>query len=204
MEIETVIRNGQVIDGTGGPALDADVGLSGDRIVALGSIAPQPGQTVLDAAGKVVAPGFIDVHTHDDRALLNTPDMAMKVSQGVTTVIVGNCGISLAPLSLSGPPPPPLDLIGDQATYAYPTFAAYLDALDRRPPAVNAACLAGHTTLRVGAMDGLNRPASADEIAAMRTRLGEALAAGAIGLSTGLGYAPAESAPTTEIKALAE
>ena len=80
MDIEIVIRNGQVIDGTGGAALQADVGLGGDRIVTIGTIAPQPGQTVIDAAGKVVAPGFIDVHTHDDRALLNTPDMAMKVS----------------------------------------------------------------------------------------------------------------------------
>ena len=204
MDIEIVIRNARVIDGTGGPALAADVGLRGDRIVALGRIQAENGQTVIDAAGRVVAPGFIDVHTHDDRALLNTPAMAMKVSQGVTTVVVGNCGISLAPLSLNGPPPAPLDLIGDQPSYRYPTFAAYLDDLDRNPPALNAACLAGHTTLRVGAMDALNRPASADEIAAMRTRLGEALDAGAIGLSTGLGYPPAEPAPTSEIKALAE
>jgi N-acyl-D-amino-acid deacylase len=204
MDIDIVIRNAQVIDGTGGPAFAADVGLRGDRIVALGSIAAEPGQTVIDAAGKAVAPGFIDVHTHDDRALLNTPDMTMKVSQGVTTVVVGNCGISLAPLSLNGAPPPPLDLIGDQPSYRYPTFAAYLDELDRNPPALNAACLAGHTTLRVGAMDALDRPATADEIAAMRARLSEALAAGAIGLSTGLGYPPAEPAPTSEIKALAE
>jgi len=204
MDIDIVIRNAQVIDGTGGPAIAADIGLSGDRIVALGAIPAEAGQTVIDAAGKAVAPGFIDVHTHDDRALLNTPDMAMKVSQGVTTVVVGNCGISLAPLSLSGAPPAPLDLIGDQASYRYPTFAAYLAELDRSPPALNAACLAGHTTLRVGAMDRLDRPATAAEIAAMRTRLGEALEAGAIGLSTGLGYPPAEPAPTSEVKALAE
>ena len=204
MDIEIVIRNAQVIDGTGGPPLAADLGIRGDRIVAVGAVAPEPGQTVIDAAGKAVAPGFIDVHTHDDRALLSTPDMAMKVSQGVTTVVVGNCGISLAPLAPGGPPPKPLDLIGDRSDYRYPTFAAYLDALDRNPPALNAACLCGHTTLRAGAMDALDRAATADEIAAMRGRLAEALEAGSIGLSTGLGYPTAEPAPTSEVKALAE
>jgi N-acyl-D-amino-acid deacylase len=204
MNIDIVIRNGQVVDGTGGPPLCADVGICAGRITALGDIAEAPGRTVIDAAGRVVAPGFIDVHTHDDRALLNTPDMTMKASQGVTTVVVGNCGVSLAPLSLHGPPPPPLDLIGDQAAFRYPTFAAYLDHLDREPPAVNAACLVGHTTLRIGTMDRLDRPAREDEIAAMRRRLGEALDAGAIGFSTGLGYPPAEQAPTSEIIALAE
>src|SRR5215470_9839204 len=204
MDIEIVIRNAQVIDGTGGPLQAADIGLRGDRIVTIGAVAPEPGQTVIDAAGKAVAPGFIDVHTHDDRALLNTPDMAMKVSQGVTTVVVGNCGISLAPLTPGGAPPKPLDLIGEQADYRYPTFAAYLDALDRNPPALNAACLCGHTALRAGAMDALDRAARAEEIAAMRARLTEALEAGSIGLSTGLGYPTAEPAPTSEVKALAE
>jgi N-acyl-D-amino-acid deacylase len=204
MDIDTVIRNGQVIDGTGGPPLEADVGISGDRIVALGDVADAPGQVVIDAAGKVVAPGFIDVHTHDDRAVLSTPDMTMKASQGVTTVVVGNCGISLAPLSLTAPPPAPLDLIGDQAAFRYPTFGAYLDELDRHPPAVNAACMIGHTTLRIGSMDRLDRAAGEPEIAAMRRQLGEALDAGAIGFSTGLGYPPAEQAPTAEIVALAE
>jgi N-acyl-D-amino-acid deacylase len=204
MDIETVIRNGQVIDGTGGLPFAADLGLADDRIVAIGAIAPAPGQTVIDAAGKAVAPGFIDVHTHDDRALLAAPDMAMKVSQGVTTVIVGNCGIGLAPLRLDGSPPAPLDLLGDRTDFCYPSFAVYLDALDRQPAAVNAACLVGHTTLRVGAMDRLDRAATTDEIAAMRRDLGEALEAGAIGLSTGLAYPPAESAPTSEVIALAE
>jgi N-acyl-D-amino-acid deacylase len=204
MEVETVIRNGQVIDGTGGAAFPADVGIAGNRIVAVGNIAAAPGQAVIDAAGKAVAPGFIDVHTHDDRALLNTPDMMMKVSQGVTTVIVGNCGVSLAPLSLEAPPPAPLDLIGDQAAFRYPTFAAYFEELDRHPPAVNVVGLVGHSTLRVGTMDHLDRAATSDEIAIMRQRLGEALDAGAIGLSTGLAYPPAEQAPTSEIIALTE
>ena len=144
------------------------------------------------------------MHTHDDRALFAAPDMAAKASQGVTTVITGNCGISLAPLTLDERPPPPLDLIGEQGDYLYPRFADYLAALDREPAAINAACLVGHSTLRVGAMPEFDRPAREDEIAAMAERLQEALDAGAIGMSTGLFYAPAFHAPAAEIEALAK
>ena len=154
-------------------------------------------------SGRIVAPGFIDVHTHDDRALFATPEMAAKASQGVTTVVTGNCGISLAPLVLSDAPPPPLDLIGAPADYRYERFADYLAALDRAPAALNAACLVGHSTLRVGAMAALDRPADSTELARMGERLREALDAGAIGLSSGLAYAPAASAPAAEIEALA-
>jgi N-acyl-D-amino-acid deacylase len=201
-----ILRGGTVIDGTGGPRRQADVAIAGDRIAALGEIPKITGAREIDVAGLVVAPGFIDVHTHDDRALLAS-DMAAKASQGVTTVITGNCGVSLAPLSLAdqrhGAPPPPLDLIGDSADYAYPRFADYLAALDKSPPAINAACLVGHSSLRVGAMRELDRPARADEIARMQRRLAEALEAGAIGLSSGLYYAPASHAPPAEIEALA-
>ncbi len=201
---DVVIRHGQVIDGTGAPAFRADVALCGDRIIAVGNVGPAAGASEIDATGRVVAPGFIDVHTHDDRALLSAPMMTPKLSQGVTTVIVGNCGVSLAPLRLVAAPPPPLDLIGDREWYRFDSFAEYLAALDAVPAAVNAACLVGHTTLRVGAMDCLNRPATDAEIGAMRHRLGEALDAGAIGFSTGLAYAPAAAAPTSEVIALAE
>jgi N-acyl-D-amino-acid deacylase len=205
-----ILRGGTVIDGTGGARRRADVAIVGDRIAAVGpsakKIAKTAGAREIDASGLVVAPGFIDVHTHDDRALLAS-DMAAKASQGVTTVITGNCGISLAPLSLAdqrrAAPPPPLDLIGDIADYAYPRFADYLAALDKSPPAVNAACLVGHSSLRAGAMSELDRPARADEIARMAQRLDEALAAGAIGMSSGLYYAPASHAPPAEIEALA-
>ena len=150
-----------------------------------------------------MAPGFIDVHTHDDRALFATPDMAAKASQGVTTVVTGNCGVSLAPLVLAAAPPPPLDLIGDTDDYHYQRFADYLAALDRASPALNAACLVGHSTLRVGAMTALDRPAEKAELGQMGGRLQEALDAGAVGLSSGLAYAPASHAPASEIEALA-
>src|SRR5436190_4271542 len=198
-----ILRGGTVIDGTGGPRRHADVAVTGDRIAAVGNVAKTKGAREIDASGLVVAPGFIDVHTHDDRALLAS-DMAAKASQGVTTVITGNCGISLAPLSLKNPPPPPLDLLGDIADYAYPRFVDYFDALDRSPPVINAAALVGHSTLRAGTMTELDRPARADEIARMQQRLVEALGAGAIGLSTGLYYAPAAHAPSEEVEALAK
>ena len=198
-----ILRGGEVIDGSGRARFRADVAIAGDRIAAVGTAAQAAGAREIDVAGKIVAPGFIDAHTHDDRALLATPDMAMKASQGVTTVVTGNCGVSLAPLTLSGAPPPPLDLIGDAAHYVYPRFVDYLAALDKAPPALNAACLVGHSSLRAGAMREFARPARAAELEQMQARLQEALDAGAIGLSTGLYYAPAFHAPPAEIEALA-
>jgi N-acyl-D-amino-acid deacylase len=201
---DLILTGGRVIDGTDALPRMADVALKGDRIAAIGDLAAATATKRIDARGRTVAPGFIDVHTHDDNALLRMPDMTMKVSQGVTTVVVGNCGVSLAPLSLQGPPPPPLDLLGDQGEYRFATFKDYMRALDASPAATNAACLVGHTSLRVGAMDRLDRAATKDEIKAMKGRLDEALGAGAVGMSTGLYYPPAQAAPTEEVIAIAE
>ena len=198
-----ILRGGSVIDCTGRPRFGADVAISGDRISAVGEVPKSARAREIDVSDKIVAPGFIDVHTHDDRALLTSPEMPAKASQGVTTVITGNCGISLAPLAPERTPPPPLDLIGDAADYLYPRFADYFAALDKSPPAINAACLVGHSTLRVGTMATLDRAARADEIARMGERLQEALDAGVLGLSSGLFYAPAFHAPPAEIEALA-
>jgi N-acyl-D-amino-acid deacylase len=200
---DLLIQRALLFDGSGTNPTVGDLAVTGDKIAMIGDLRNWHGKDVVDAQGLALAPGFIDVHTHDDRALLST-DMCNKTSQGVTTVITGNCGISLAPLSLREAPPPPLDLLGGREDYRYPRFADYLAALDRQPPAVNAACLVGHSTLRVGTMDGLDRPATQAEIAAMKALLGEALEAGAIGLSTGLAYEPAFEAETSEVQALAE
>jgi N-acyl-D-amino-acid deacylase len=203
-QADIVIRGARVIDGTGAESRIADIAVSDDRIVAVGDLAGTAGGVEIDAAGRAVAPGFIDVHTHDDRAVLSNPDMACKVSQGVTTVVTGNCGISLAPLATTVAPPPPSDLIGDRAEHYFADFAGYLAALDDAPPALNVVAQVGHATLRMGAMDSLDRAATGDEIAVMRGRLEESLAAGAVGMSTGLYYAPANAAPTEEIIALAK
>ena len=201
--VSLIIRNARLIDGTGGPSTHGDIAVAGDRIIGLGDLDHTEGAAEIDAGGKAVAPGFIDVHTHDDRALLIDPLMASKASQGVTTVITGNCGISLAPLRTTGRPPPPLDLVCPDGEGFFAEFGDYLAALDNDPAALNALCLVGHASLRVEAMDTLDRPATGDEIAAMRSRLERALEAGAIGLSTGLYYAPAAAAPTPEIIELA-
>ena len=196
---DLIIRNGTVIDGSGAARSKADVAIDGERIAAIGDLSQLSAGQEIDAAGKIVSPGFVDVHTHDDRALLSKPDMDMKVSQGVTTVVVGNCGISLAPLVLDRRPPPPLDLLGDEEWWTFPTFGAFLDRVDQEPASVNAAFLVGHSTLRVGVMDRLDRPASPEEIKSMRGTLEASLDAGACGLSTGLWYAPANKAPTDEV-----
>jgi N-acyl-D-amino-acid deacylase len=167
---DLILRGGEVIDGTGRPRFRADIAIQGERIAAIGALAKAAGARAIDVSGMVVAPGFIDVHTHDDRALLAMPDMTMKISQGVTTVVTGNCGVSLAPLVLAAAPPPPLDLIGEAGDFRYPRFADYLAALDRAPAAVNAACLVGHSSLRVGAMRALDRPATEEELAHMGER----------------------------------
>jgi N-acyl-D-amino-acid deacylase len=198
---DTIIRNGTVIDGSGAPRSAGDVAIAGDRIAAVGRLEGWRADLELDASGRVIAPGFIDVHTHDDRLLLALPEMTPKVSQGVTTVIAGNCGVSLAPL-VADRVPPPLDLIGGEDGFRYARFADYFEDLAARPAAVNAAAMVGHTTLRVGAMDRLDRAATAAEIARMRDLVAESLDAGAIGLSTGLAYAPANPAPTEEVVAL--
>ena len=199
---DVLIKSGVVIDGRGDPRRRADVAVTGDRITAVGDLGRFHAGTTIDAAGLIVAPGFIDAHTHDDRAVLSGPDMTNKISQGVTTVVVGNCGISLSPLSLAGDPPPPMNLLGGRADYRFPTAREYVAAVDADPPALNVAMLTGHSTLRAGAMDELSRAASDDEIARMGDRLDEALDAGAIGFSTGLAYPTAIDAPAAEVTAL--
>jgi N-acyl-D-amino-acid deacylase len=197
-----VISNATVIDGTGRARYSADVAVHGERIVAIGKLDPASAQQHLDATGLVLAPGFIDAHTHDDRLVLSSPDMLPKLSQGVTSVVAGNCGVSLAPLT-GIDPPPPLNLLGDREWYRFASVAAYMDEVARTRPGVNIALLCGHSTLRTGAMDRLDRAATAEEIARMGERLDRALDEGCIGLSTGLAYPPAFNAPTEEVIALA-
>ncbi len=199
---DLLIRGGTVIDGTRAPRFDADVGIADGRIVAVGNLAAHPARETLDARGRIVAPGFIDSHTHDDQALLSQPDMTFKVSQGVTTVVTGNCGISVAPLALDTPLPSPLDLLDASVRARFASFADYFAELERTPAAVNVAALVGHSTLRVRTMSSLDRTADPSEIAAMQALVAEALDAGAIGMSTGTFYPPAVAATTEEIIAV--
>jgi N-acyl-D-aspartate/D-glutamate deacylase len=136
--------------------------------------------------------------------VIHTPEMLPKLSQGVTTVIVGNCGISASPVQLRGEPPDPMNLLGSADAFRYPTFAAYVAAIRLARPAVNVGALIGHTALRNNHMDRLDRSATEDETAAMRVQLQEALDGGALGLSSGLAYLSANSASSDEVLALAE
>jgi N-acyl-D-amino-acid deacylase len=199
---DLVVRGGTVIDGTRAPRFAADVAVRGGRVVRVGKLDGARGATEIDATGRIVAPGFIDAHTHDDRLMLSAPDMAPKVSQGVTTVVAGNCGISLAPMPAGAPRPvtPPLDLLDDEGGwFRFRSFAEYVAALRDAPPATNAALLVGHSTLRVATLDDLERPARPAELERMQVLVREALAAGAIGVSTGLYYEPAAAATTEEV-----
>lgn len=197
--LDLLIEGGTVIDGTKAPRFDADVGVRDGRIVAIGNLQGRRARARLDARGKIVAPGFIDAHTHDDMALLDIPDMAFKVSQGVTTVVTGNCGISPAPLEPHTPTPAPISLVAHTEHGRFATFAAYVQALRAAPAAVNVAAMVGHSTLRARCMADVERPASEEEVQAMRAHVQEALDAGAIGVSTGTFYPPAAAASTEEI-----
>jgi N-acyl-D-amino-acid deacylase len=197
---DLIVRNATIIDGTRAPRFHGEIGVRGDRIVKIGALDQASANTEVDGSGLIAAPGFIDAHTHDDRMLLSNPDMTPKVSQGVTTVVAGNCGISLAHSPAHGASTPPLDLLdGSGDWFRFPSFRAYREELAARPAAINATCLVGHTTFRVATMDRLDRAATAAEIANMRAMAQESLASGAIGVSTGTAYPPAACAPTDEI-----
>jgi N-acyl-D-amino-acid deacylase len=197
---DVVIRGGTVYDGTGAPGVRGDVGVRGDRIVAVGEIAERGG-VELDATALAVSPGFIDVHSHDDFAVLLEPEMAFKVMQGVTTDVVGNCGSGVVPFEaalkrfrrLSPDADPP----------RWDSFAGYLTRVNEAAPSCNVAVLIGHGSLRHGAMGLDQRAPTASELDQMRDWAREGVETGAVGLSTGLIYEPGRYARTEEVIALA-
>jgi N-acyl-D-amino-acid deacylase len=202
MKHDIVVRGAIIIDVTGSPCFAGDVAIDADKIAAVGDLSAASAARDIDVGGRVVAPGFIDAHTHDDSALLAVDGMVPKISQGVTTVIAGNCGLSLAPLRFSDAPPPPFSLLGGQENFRFDLFAHYVEELHGLGTATNSALLVGHTTLRWRVMPSVDR--AANEIALMQAQVELAMAAGAFGLSTGLDYPPAIASSTAEVKALAQ
>ncbi len=200
---DVLIRDGQVIDGTGAAAIAADVAISNGRIVGVGSNLALDATRVIDARGHVVAPGFIDIKTHSDWTLPLNPKAESKIRQGVTTEVIGHCGYSVAP-ALPGKAGVLKDYLSPSApwlSFVDQSFAAYLDGFPAT--STNVVPLVGHNTLRLMVMGLANRAATDDEIAAMAALIDEALEAGAQGLSTGLFTPPGAFASTAEIVALA-
>lgn len=202
MRYDLLIRNALLIDGSGGAGVHGDLAVREGRIAAIGRV-DGDAAVVVDAQRRALAPGFIDVHTHDDLEVIRQPQMPSKLSQGVTTIIVGNCGISASPVTATETIPDPMNLLGEPHEFRYPRFADYREAVEAAGPAVNVAALIGHTSLRQNQMQQLDRAASGAELTLMRAQLRESLTEGALGLSTGLAYASAFAAPAEEVLALA-
>ena len=196
---DVVIRGGQVLDGTGVAAFPADIGIAGDRIAAVGVIAPEQGARLVDATGLHVAPGFIDIHSHSDGDILAYSTADSRVRQGVTTELTGNCGGSAAPLSGRSDDELRRSLAEEGVEANWTGVASYCDRLDRSGVSINQALLLGQGTLRVNAIGNNNRPLSAEELAGVLRAVEEGLDEGAFGVSTGLEYTPGRFTPTDEI-----
>jgi N-acyl-D-aspartate/D-glutamate deacylase len=206
VEADLLIRGGLVVDGSGTPGRTSDVAIADGRIVAIGTQLDVAAAETLDATRMVVAPGFIDVHTHSDISLLHDPRGESKVRQGVTTEVIGNCGFSAFPID-----PSRRDLHGDHLARLgdepiepwWSGLAGYATELQRRRPALNVAPLLGHGTLRIASMGVADRPPSPAELRSMVRDAAAAFDQGAFGFSSGLTHVPSAYAEPEEIEAIA-
>ncbi len=195
------ITGGQLFDGTGRPAVRADVGIMGDRIADIGDLSGAEAKSSVDAAGRTLCPGFIDVHSHSDAYLLIEPSAPSKIHQGVTTEVCGNCGASAAPRV--GRYPMPSDWRDKKYPGPWTTVSEYRALLEQVKPAVNVVLLIGHNAIRAGVLGYEGRSATDSEFRAMADLLARSLDEGGAGLSTGLIYSPGMFAPPEEIIGLA-
>lgn len=201
--LDVLIRGGQLIDGAGKTRFPADVAIVGDRIAEVGDLRSATADRVVDATGKIVAPGFIDCHSHTDWSIQSNPTAESTIRQGITTEIVAQCGWSNAPVSAAS-----RELITERLrTYAYEgavewsTTGEYLDFVSRMGTSCNLAWFVGHNALRAAA--GVSGPKATEaQLAAMEGYVEEAMEAGCIGLSTGLEFEPGRTALTPELARL--
>lgn len=203
---DLVLCGGTVVDGTGAAPVRADVGVVDGVIAAIGEL-PTADSVVYDVDGRTVCPGFVDVHTHSDLALLSNPLAHSKVRQGVTTEVVGNCGLGVAPVVPGSDPAALREAVSyldldPEIAWIWTDVPGHLEALAKAQPAVNVAALVGHLPLHAGVAGYDDRAPTPAELDRMRGLLGEALDAGAVGLSTGLMYAPLTFVGPDELRAL--
>jgi N-acyl-D-amino-acid deacylase len=206
---DLLLRGGLILDGSGRPGRTGDVLLSSGRIERVGGRIPPGSARVVDADGLAVAPGFIDMHAHSDLAVLTDPDHVAKVGQGVTTEVLGQDGLSYAPITTSALPVVREQIAGWNGIptvldFGWDSVAAYLDALDRHRLAANVAYLLPHGTIRLDVVGADDRRATPDELTTMRAVVERGMREGAFGLSAGLTYAPGMFADTAELIALCE
>jgi N-acyl-D-amino-acid deacylase len=201
VDYDIIIKNGRVIDGTGNPWMKADVGVSDGKISSVGKLDNSKAALVIDASDLIVAPGFIDIHTHSDLTLLINPKAESKVRQGVTTEVLGNCGTSPAPTSDLT-----LELLkktwgseADEVDWAWTSFGDYLRRVEQQGTAVNVVGLVGHGTVRITVMGVDNRAPSGSELTEMKELVARSMAEGAFGMSSGLVYLPGSFATTDEL-----
>lgn len=202
--LDVLIRNGRLIDGTGAPWVRADLALQGGKVAAVGHLSGAEATLTIDAVNKVVSPGFIDCHSHSDWSLLANRGADSTLMQGVTTEVVGNCGMSYAPVTPLNRDRLATDVARTSpgATVEWTTFAEYLDFVRDGGVGANYAFLVGHAAIRSAVMGSDERPATSDEIAAMERGLAQALEEGALGFSTGLEFVPGRAATREELGAL--
>ncbi|MCB0983645.1 MAG: amidohydrolase family protein, partial [Ilumatobacter sp.] len=226
MAHDVIIRNGTVVDGTGAPARVADVAIDGERITAIGDLGDATAAREIDATGQIVSPGFIDLHTHLDAQVGWDPLLTSSSWHGVTTVLMGNCGVTFAPVKaenrrflaemMESVEDVPRDAILDGLPWDWNTYPEYLDAVQRMQPALNIVGMVGHCALRyhvMGERSLTDQPATPEELNQMRDLAAESVAGGAVGFSTSRillhtvpdgRYVPGTLAPIDEYLAVAD
>ena len=204
--LDIKIINAKIIDGTGSPAFDGEVGIVGDKITKIGDLSNEEAKTVIDAKGNVVSPGFIDMHTHSDMSLVYDRKASSRIYSGVTTDVIGNCGIGVAPVKEENRQLL-LDYLGTRIVGSMPvklelpwdSYESYFKYMEENPPAVNVAPLLAQGPIRIWEMGFSKAEPTEEQLQNMLDEVEECFKQGALGVTTGLVYLPGEYTTRKEI-----